>query len=166
MEEKDRVRPKDSAPDLGKGGSPVRTPSKGDSSSSNLSPPSDSPTLLDLPCSTSSDLPTLIDSPASSFYDSPTVVDMAGGNPSDSPTLEDVGTSPQPTRSQSSFTGQPMLRSGMILGQRYEILQILGEGGMGAVCKAKDRELSRMVALKVIRSDLAKNQAAIERFKH
>jgi serine/threonine protein kinase len=37
---------------------------------------------------------------------------------------------------------------------------------MGAVYKAKDRELSRMVAFKVIRPDLAKNQAAIDRFKH
>ena len=53
----------------------------------------------------------------------------------------------------------------MILSQRYEILQILGEGGMGAVYKAKDRELNRTVALKVIRADLAKHPAIIDRFK-
>jgi eukaryotic-like serine/threonine-protein kinase len=166
MEEKDRVRWKDRAPDLGKGGSPVRTPSKGDSSSSNLSPPSDSPTPIDVPPSSSPDSPTIIDGPASSSYDSPTMADAPGGSSSDSPTMADVGTSPLPTPSRASFSGPASLRPGMILGRRYEILQLLGEGGMGAVYKAKDRELSRMVALKVIRPDLAKNQAAIDRFKH
>jgi serine/threonine protein kinase/tetratricopeptide (TPR) repeat protein len=58
-----------------------------------------------------------------------------------------------------------MLEPGALLGQRYEVLQILGEGGMGAVYKARDIELNRMVALKVIRPDLAGNQAIIDRFK-
>ena len=41
------------------------------------------------------------------------------------------------------------------LGKRYEIVQLLGEGGMGAVYKAMDREVERMVALKIIRPELA-----------
>jgi eukaryotic-like serine/threonine-protein kinase len=58
-----------------------------------------------------------------------------------------------------------VLQIGQLLGGRYEILQLLGEGGMGAVYKATDRELDRFVALKVIRPELASNPAILARFK-
>jgi eukaryotic-like serine/threonine-protein kinase len=54
---------------------------------------------------------------------------------------------------------------GAVLAERYEILQMLGEGGMGAVYKAKDRELDRIVALKVIRGELAGHPSILQRFK-
>src|SRR6266852_8875102 len=54
---------------------------------------------------------------------------------------------------------------GTILGERYEIIRLLGQGGMGAVYQAYDRELERQVALKVIRGDMAANPEILRRFK-
>ncbi|HEV2493240.1 MAG TPA: serine/threonine-protein kinase [Terriglobia bacterium] len=62
--------------------------------------------------------------------------------------------------------GTVALRPGSVLGGRYEILRQLGEGGMGAVYKAKDRELDRVVAVKVIRPELANQPKVLRRFRH
>lgn len=64
-----------------------------------------------------------------------------------------------------SSIGATVFHEGDVLGGRYEILKLLGMGGMGAVYKARDREVERIVALKVIRPDLAGNPAILARFK-
>jgi eukaryotic-like serine/threonine-protein kinase len=61
--------------------------------------------------------------------------------------------------------GSALLRPGTLLGHRYEILELLGQGGMGAVYRARDREVNRVVALKVIQPELAGNPSILERFK-
>jgi tetratricopeptide (TPR) repeat protein/predicted Ser/Thr protein kinase len=51
------------------------------------------------------------------------------------------------------------------IGSRYEIVRLLGQGGMGAVYQAHDKELERQVAIKVIRADMAANPEILRRFK-
>ena len=70
------------------------------------------------------------------------------------------------TRADTGESGSALsLEVGSVIAERYEIMKMLGEGGMGAVYKAKDRELDRLVALKVIRPELAGHPSILQRFK-
>ncbi len=59
-----------------------------------------------------------------------------------------------------------MLEPGDELGPRFLIDELLSEGGMGRVDKAKDRELGRVIAIKVLFSELTSDAQVIQRFKH
>ena len=56
------------------------------------------------------------------------------------------------------------MKSGYIFNSRYQIICLLGEGGMADVYLANDLILHRKVALKIIRQDLYHNDDAIKRF--
>ncbi len=52
------------------------------------------------------------------------------------------------------------------LAQRYEITGEAGHGSMGNVYKARDRETGEIVALKLLKPEIASDQAMMERFKN
>ncbi len=130
-------------------GGGVGAPAKGDSSGSNPppAPDSDAPTLVDFGSSSPVPQAPVADPDA-------TIVD--GRLPSLPPLASRYLRPPSPAAA---------LEPGDVLGGRYEILKLLGEGGMGAVYKAQDRELDRPVALKLIRTEMASNPSILARFK-
>src|ERR1700722_16522209 len=114
--------------------------------------------------------------------DAPTLVDGTSGYTPEPPsssqtTLDDSAPASMaipadwsvPSRNPVPVAGATLslaaVKPGFLLGNRYEIVTMLGEGGMGAVYKARDRELDRMVALKVIRPELAESPEILQRFK-
>jgi serine/threonine protein kinase len=54
---------------------------------------------------------------------------------------------------------------GKLLLNRYELLEKIGEGGMGIVYKAKCHLLSRIVAVKILKSELNNDEEFVARFK-
>jgi len=57
-----------------------------------------------------------------------------------------------------------MNTSELVLEDRYEDIQLIGQGSIGVVYRAVDKILKRKVALKVIKDDYKNNKEAIERF--
>ncbi|MBO4337628.1 MAG: Stk1 family PASTA domain-containing Ser/Thr kinase, partial [Lachnospiraceae bacterium] len=58
-----------------------------------------------------------------------------------------------------------MITVGTIMGDRYEILEKIGTGGMSDVYKAKDNKLNRYVAIKVLKSEFSENTNFVSKFR-
>ncbi len=58
-----------------------------------------------------------------------------------------------------------MIKIGMIIGDRYEILEKIGTGGMSDVYKAKDHKLNRNVAIKVLKQEFSENANFVSKFR-
>jgi len=102
------------------------------------------------------------------------LTDCDGPPPSGADTL---GLTATRTPAESAFTIGPTLTPGGpavqakpfspgdVVAERYEVVSILGEGGYGAVYRARQRTMDREVALKVIRPEHAQNDALFKRFE-
>ena len=58
-----------------------------------------------------------------------------------------------------------MIRKGMFIGDRYEIVDKVGSGGMSDVYKALDHKLNRFVAIKVLKTEFSEDRNFVSKFK-
>ncbi|MDE7201899.1 MAG: Stk1 family PASTA domain-containing Ser/Thr kinase [Lachnospiraceae bacterium] len=58
-----------------------------------------------------------------------------------------------------------MIKLGMLIGNRYEVLEKIGTGGMSDVYKAKDQKLNRFVAVKVLKQEFSENRNFVSKFR-
>src|SRR6266700_5743432 len=100
-------------------------------------------------------------------FDLPTVAGArtAVSDSNDAATIADAATLTTSTAAKTPIKITTFFAPGTLLGARYQILKLLGQGGMGAVYQARDQELDRIIALKVIRPDLAADPSILQRFK-
>lgn len=140
-------KPKKASPgSTGVGGqAAVRAPAKGDSSASDVPREEEGATFVEGPSTPPGD--------SNAATGDETFVDASPTPAAGMPRLSNI------------FPKQNQLQTGDVLGGRFEILDVLGEGGMGTVYKALDREVDHIVALKLIRPEMAANPAILARFK-
>ena len=57
-----------------------------------------------------------------------------------------------------------MIKPGMYIGDRYEVIDKVGSGGMADVYKALDHKLNRYVAVKVLKQEFSTDESFVDKF--
>ncbi len=108
-----------------------------------------------------------VSSPASTVKVSPlTCPNCRTENPSGSRFCHGCASPLQETLTKTVRSPTFEIARGDLFAGRYEIIESLGQGGMGKVFKAFDRTIKEVVALKLIRPEISVNDRAIDRFKN
>jgi serine/threonine-protein kinase len=81
---------------------------------------------------------------------------LGAGRPSGTPDRSQLGRAPAPVNGMI----------GRVIGERYGVTALIGEGGMGEVYEAKHLGIGRLVAIKVLNPSRAHDQEAISRLRH
>lgn len=58
-----------------------------------------------------------------------------------------------------------MLRTGIFIGDRYEIIELIGSGGMAEVYKGKDHKLDRFIAMKILKREYSQDKNFVTKFR-
>jgi serine/threonine protein kinase len=93
-------------------------------------------------------------------------------NPEGSKFCKECGTQITPlAKGQPSFTKtlaspREKLTTGLLFVERYEIIEVLGRGGMGEVYRALDTQINEEVAIKLIKPEIAQHEDILERFSN
>ena len=100
--------------------------------------------------------------------DSPPRGETPTGTPETDPLAEtswdNAGTDGDVTPGPSPKPAPASLRPGSVVADRFEVIRLLGKGGMGAVYQCLDRQLQRKVALKRLLPELCSEERSIQRF--
>jgi len=90
------------------------------------------------------------------------LVEFLSGGGNDARTMQMA----MPTGTQARQAAGAGLVPGSVFAIRYEVKEVLGQGGMGTVFKAVDRELNEVIAIKTLKQEfLDQDPTALERFK-
>ena len=71
----------------------------------------------------------------------------------------------EPLHTQTLEAPRKPLTSGDLFARRFQIIEVLGKGGMGKVYRAEDKKVYEEVALKVINPEISSDKKTIERFR-
>ena len=58
-----------------------------------------------------------------------------------------------------------MVKDGIFLGNRYEVIEKIGSGGMADVYKGRDTMLNRYVAIKVLKKEFREDETFVKKFR-